>query len=381
MASHISLVISGLLLVLLTIVVQSVPIKKIEDIVQTPPSINDKQVVKQQLLKSVVSVESSSSSSSSSTTSTTSPTTSISESSSSLATQQEKNDNKKKRNINDDDQDQLDGLLDSDSESDENDDTSIYQLSDVKLNNNNNNQIKHILHTKIQETSATIHDNADKPVDTDDSNIFSDVKMTPSELTEIVRRRRDIKLNTESNRRHKRALSPYDFYDTDPLYNPYDDLLEGQQYIRPARSFAPLYWYPNVYERNIRSALASSFYEPSEWPRLYSSNIINDENDEDSGLLYNNDDDDDDENENINDYELNRYPILLQSSNNPFDNLELQQRYNTDDLPIDEDIEESVNDDDVDDNSDDDNEEQYRLFYQKQRPYYIPYGSIDTRYD
>jgi hypothetical protein len=41
--------------------------------------------------------------------------------------------------------------------------------------------------------------------------------MTPNELTNIVRRRRNIKLNDETNRRRKRALSPYDFYDTDSV--------------------------------------------------------------------------------------------------------------------------------------------------------------------
>jgi len=59
----------------------------------------------------------------------------------------------------------------------------------------------------------------------------------------------------------------------------------------------------------------------------------------------------------------NRYPILLQSSNNPFDNLELQQQYNTDDLPIDEDLEQNYGDDD-----DDDDDEQYGLFYTRYEP-------------
>jgi hypothetical protein len=126
---------------------------------------------------------------------------------------QEKKDNKKKRYIDDD---QLDELFDS-----ENDEV------DSKLDN-----IDHTLHAKVQETSAKIHDNADskysfnslsfyyfillEPIDTDDSKVFSDIKMTPNELTD-VRRRRDIKLNEETNRRRKRALSPYDFYDTDSV--------------------------------------------------------------------------------------------------------------------------------------------------------------------
>ncbi len=104
------------------------------------------------------------------------------------------------------------------------------QLPYSKFDNNHNR-----IHAKIQETSANIHDNADskyfqdyysnffriflflEPVDTDNSKIFSDIKMTPNELTDVIRRRRDVKLNDESNRRRKRALSPYDFYDTDSV--------------------------------------------------------------------------------------------------------------------------------------------------------------------
>jgi len=195
--------------------------------------------------------------------------------------------------------------------------------------------------------------------------------MTPYELTDVVRRRRHIKLNDETHRRRKRSLSPYDFYDTDSFYNPYADLIERQQYVRPVRSFAPIYWYPPVYERNIRSALAPSFSESSEWPRLYSTTIDDDDTDEIDENPVPIFDDDDDEN----DYESNRYPILLQSSNNPFDNLQLQQQYNTDDLPIDEeDFEQNLNDDD----DDDDDEEQYHLYYQKERPYYTGYGPIET---
>jgi hypothetical protein len=41
--------------------------------------------------------------------------------------------------------------------------------------------------------------------------------MNLNELTDIVRRRRDVKLNDESNRRRKRALSPFDFYNTDSV--------------------------------------------------------------------------------------------------------------------------------------------------------------------
>ncbi len=41
--------------------------------------------------------------------------------------------------------------------------------------------------------------------------------MNPDDLIDIVRRRRDAKLNVETNQRRKRALSPYDFYDTDSV--------------------------------------------------------------------------------------------------------------------------------------------------------------------
>ncbi len=123
---------------------------------------------------------------------------------------------KKKRYIDDD---LLDGLFDSDSDED-----------NVLVDHNN-----HVLHTKIQETSAKIHDNADskyiylisiemkflfvfvEPIDTDDSKVFSESQMTPNQLTNVIRQRRNVKLNDQSNRRRKRALSPYDFYDTDSV--------------------------------------------------------------------------------------------------------------------------------------------------------------------
>jgi len=335
MASYKAFVISGFLLVTIIIVVQSVPIGKPNHIVQ-PSLVNTKQAVKHPF-KFIHSGKSSSSSTS------TTPTSSSQSSSTTPQVTQEKNDNKKKRYIDDD---QLDELFDS-----ENDEV------DSKYDN-----IDHTLHAKVQETSAKIHDNADKPVDTDDSKVFSDIKMTPNELTD-VRRRRDIKLNEETNRRRKRALSPYDFYDTDSFYDPYADLIERHQYVRPIRSFAPIYWYPSGSERTIRSVLTPSLYESSEWPSSYSSTIDDDdESDENPISIYDDD----------NDYESNRYPILLQSPNNPFDNLQLQQQYNTDDLPVDEDFEENFDDDDNDD------EEPYRLFYPRERSYYTRYEPTDT---
>lgn len=77
------------------------------------------------------------------------------------------------------------------------------------------------------------------------------------------------------------------------------------------------------------------------------------------------------------DYESNRYPILLESSNNPFDNFELQQKYNTDDLPFDENLfdeePEGLNDDD------DDDEEQYRSFYPRERSHDVRIHFLEFR--
>jgi hypothetical protein len=313
MVSYKVFIIFGFLLVSITLVIQSAPIVNAKENVQSS-SINNKHVVDRTFFKYIDSKKTSSIATTTSTQST-------------LLTP-----DKKKRYLEDD-------LLNEyfNSNSDE---------EDIRLNN------KHVLHTKIQETSAKIHDNEDKPVDTDDSKVFSDIKMTPNELTNVIRRRRYVKLNDQLNQRRKRALSTYDFYDTDSLYDPYADLIEQQQqYDRPTRAFAPLYWYPSGYERNIRSVLAPSFYESSEWPRLY-SNTIDDEID--GNPIY------DDENEA--DYELNRYPLLLQSSNNAFDNLELQQQYNIDDAPIDENRFDDDNDEDLQDFNNDDNE-QYHSFY------------------
>ncbi|CAF4379453.1 unnamed protein product, partial [Adineta steineri] len=78
---------------------------------------------------------------------------------------------------------QFDEFMDDDSDDDDDED-------DIK--------IEHKLHTKIKETPAKIHDNADKPVDTDDSKIFSDIQMNPNEFTNFARKRRNINLNSES---------------------------------------------------------------------------------------------------------------------------------------------------------------------------------------
>jgi hypothetical protein len=322
MVSYKVFVIFGFLLVSITLVIQSAPIVKAKENVQSS-SINNKPVVDRTFFKFIDSEE----------TSTTAPTTTTS-SQNTLVTP-----DKKKRYLEDD---LLNEYFDSNSDEEE----------DIQLNN------KHVLHTKIRETSEKIHDNEDKPVDTDDSKVFSDIKMTPNELTNVIRRRRYVQLNDQLNQRRKRALSTYDFYDTDSLYDPYADLIEQQQqqYDRPTRAFAPLYWYPSGYERSIRSVLAPSFYESSEWPRLY-SNTIDDEID--GNPIY---DDDEDEA----DYELNRYPILLQSSNNAFDNLELQQQYNIDDAPIDEN---RFDDEDLQEFNNDDNEQYHSLYPTENLPH------------
>ena len=74
-------------------------------------------------------------------------------------------------------------------------------------------------------------------------------------------------------------------------------------------------------------------------------------------LVYNDDDADDDDEEEGEDYESNRYPILVQSSNDPFDNFELQQQYNSDDLPMDEEL--------------NDEEEEYPSYYPEERSRYV----------
>ena len=132
-----------------------------------------------------------------------------------------------------------------------------------------------------------------------------------------------------------------------------------------------------MYERNVRSALPLSFFEPLQDSRAYADNDETDESDESPGrasftviysshwmrvrlvTIF------DDVYEKNNDYELNRYPILLESSNSPYDNLQLQQSYNTDDLPADE------TDDQDEETSINDADEQNRFFYPTERPYYV----------
>lgn len=342
MASKKIFIIMGLCLVIFNLVVQSAPIETVQSL---SSSINEKKQAVNEHLENIIQSETTSTPTSSST----SDSTTILSQTLSINNIQEK----KKRSTF---IDQLDVPL-----NEEND----YLNNDDIVDNSN----EHVLHANIKETSAQIHDNADKPVDTDDSRVFSDIQMTPFNL-KTIRQRRQIQLNEQSTQRHKRALSPYEFFDSDSYYDPYADLMEQQEYDRPMRSFAPLYWYPNVYQRSVRSDLIPSFYESSELPSLYSNTIDeiednddDDESDDNPVLLFDND----------NDFESNRYPILIPSSNLIFTNDDLQQQYNADEYPIDEDYKTSFNGDD-----DDDDGEQYGLFNSNDSPYFSRYGPTDT---
>ena len=61
-------------------------------------------------------------------------------------------------------------------------------------------------------------------LNTDNSKVFTDIKMNPTELIKVSRKRRNIISNDESNQRRKRSLSSYDIYNTDPVFT-YDFLL------------------------------------------------------------------------------------------------------------------------------------------------------------
>ena len=59
-----------------------------------------------------------------------------------------------------------------------------------------------------------------EPLDTDDFDGFTEMKMKPSELTNLAnqrRRRRHASSNDQANQRRKRALSSYELYDVDPV--------------------------------------------------------------------------------------------------------------------------------------------------------------------
>lgn len=69
----------------------------------------------------------------------------------------------------------------------------------------------------IKTNSSSLSFSPSEPVDTDDSRVYSDIQMTPLNLKNILRRRREIRLNDPSSQRRKRALSPYDFDETDSV--------------------------------------------------------------------------------------------------------------------------------------------------------------------
>ncbi|CAF1217590.1 unnamed protein product [Rotaria sordida] len=300
MTSKISLVVFGLLLVTIAIVVQSTPVEPIKKFLQ---------LSKRAVQESIDETEPS-------TTSTSSTTTISSQSSNTPIIQHKINDIKKKRNIYNYDQFD-DNLVDDD------------------------NDFENILYPKIKENPIEIYDKTDKSVNTDNTNVFTDTIMDPTEFTNLARKRRNIKLNPGSKQRQKRALSLYNFYNNDPLYEP---LIERQQFIRPSRAFISPFWYPSTYERNIRSLREPVVYELPEWNKIYADTI---ENDDDQIPFPTNDDDDGDDDD-IGygyEYEYNRYPFFSESSNIPYDNLQLQQEYNDDNLPIYEDDDDQADED------------------------------------
>lgn len=110
---------------------------------------------------------------------------------------------------------------------------------------------------------------------------------------------------------------------------------------------SPIYWYIPSYSRHIRSVLEPSFYQPSEWNRIYPETLESADNDNDQSTtpnifflsifdlvcfsssvpFFTLEDDDG----------YNRYPILFDSSSDiPYDNLQLQQEYNNPEWPIDD---------------------------------------------
>ncbi|CAF2592472.1 unnamed protein product [Rotaria sp. Silwood2] len=292
MTSKIALVVFGLLLVTIAIVVQSAPVKPMKEPLQLSKIVAQESV--DQTTPSITS---------------TSPTTTASlHSSDASSIQHETNDIKKKRYV--DNYDRFNDFIDDES------------------NEDDEYNVENKLHTIINENPTEFDGDTDKSVDTDNTYVFTDSKMDPLEFSNLARKRRNIKLTQGSKQRRKRASSIYDFYNNDPLY---ESLIERQQFIRPNRAFAPLYWYPPAYERNTRSLSAPYIYESPEWNKIFSDTI---ENEDDQTPIALNDDDDDDANDG---YEYNRYPLFLESPNIPYDNLQLQQQYNVNNLPTYED--------------------------------------------
>lgn len=345
MASQTSLLIHGILLMMMTIVIRSAPVQK----------------EKQTILESAIGSKSSSVKQSKDISSLNVPETIEATTS---------HDQKKKRDVEDGEIFKV--FSDDDSEEDSFDDN-------VEHSNGKNNPI---LHATIKEVAATAHDNAEHPVETDDSNVFSDISMNPTELSSIVRRRRSLRRDDQSNNRHKRSLTPYDLLDDDEIYDPLNDLIEENSYVRPDRSFAPIYWYPPVVKRSIYSRFPSNFYDRAQWSPNYP--FLNDADDGDyddedqlPALLSNDEDDNSDDD----DYELNRYPVIIDSSRNPFDNLQLQQIYNIDDMPN-EDESSLFNEkaDVYDDEGEGDDLDQYGSILESENPYENRYEPYETSF-
>ena len=54
-------------------------------------------------------------------------------------------------------------------------------------------------------------------IDKNKGEILDDLQMNTDELQELTRKRRMIQSNDQLQRREKRSLSPFDFYDTNPV--------------------------------------------------------------------------------------------------------------------------------------------------------------------
>jgi len=368
MAFHLCFVIGGFLFLIFNC--HSAPIVNVNPILVASSTSDHKQSVNAEILKSSDTDKSSSVSPIGSTTTTTTT--------SNLAS--ERNDPKQKRDIN---EDQID--LDEFFNVDKNEDLYPYStLNNDDDDDDDKNEKEHILFTNVKERPAKYDETLDR---LDDTNLFSDLQMNPAELSTILhqrrRRRRDVKLVDPLNQRRKRSLSSYDLYSSESFDDPWANFIDEQRYVRPLRSFAPIYWYPPVLERSVRS------FDQDVWPIEYVNPLVNDADEDDD------DDDDDDNDDEIpitiyeeddsdDDYEPSRYPILMKSYSFPYDNLQYQS-YNTIASPFDDSDEDSIaiineNDDDEDGNDSDD-EDEFPIVYEQERPAYMRYNPIENYID
>lgn len=358
MAFRVCSIIGGVLFLIFTC--QSAPINS-NNPIHIASSITDpKQSVHEDILTNIENDQSSS----------------ISTTTSTLAT--ERNDVKQKREINADQSD-LDGIFNDDKSKNFYPYRTLNRNGDDDDDDDDDNENEHILYTDVKETPAKYDEMLDR---LDDKNLFSDLQMNPTELATILhrRRRRDVKLMDPLNQRRKRSLSSYDRYSSESFDDPWANFVDEQRYVRPLRSFAPIYWYPPVLERSVRSFNRN--FRPIEYvnPLVNDADVLineDDDGDEDDDdeipmTIYQQDDDDDD-------YEPNRYPILMKSYSNPFDNLQLQTTYNNVEVPFDDDDENSLaiiaeNDDD-NDNFDD---EEFPILFEQERPSFMRYDPIEN---